>query len=443
MLRFQEGNTAMNDTRTAIVAGGGIAGPVAAMALRKAGIEATVYEAYQGTADGIGGGLSIAQNGLNALALLGADEAVRRIGEPMRGIAMYSWTGKRLALLGGSPGEPPQYFVWRPELYRALLDEAAGRGIRVEQGKRLVGLDDTGDAVTARFADGTSATADILVGADGIHSATRPLIDPAAPAPRYTGLVSFGGSLPATGLPPTGGIMHMIFGKRAFFGYWVDGDGSGGWFVNLPHRETTLAASRRVPAGEWLRRLREAFAADRGPALDLIRRTRPEDLLIVGPMEDIPTVPVWHRGRTVLIGDAAHATSPSSGQGASLAIESAVQLARCLRDLPHEQAFATYEGLRRERVEKIIAMAARTNRDKAAGPVARILRDLLLPTAMKLLAKPEKLAWQFGYTIDWAASATASPTPATPSRGYGRSWPRSARADQYGRSGDRSPTSHR
>jgi 2-polyprenyl-6-methoxyphenol hydroxylase-like FAD-dependent oxidoreductase len=116
----------------------------------------------------------------------------------------------------------------------------------------------------------------------------------------------------------------------------------------------------------------------------------------------------------VLIGDAAHATSPSSGQGASLAIESAVQLARCLRDLSHEDAFAAYVALRRARVERIIRMAARTNSDKAAGPIARVLRDRLLPIAMKLLAKPEKWAWQFDYRIDWdtpvagfGASATA------------------------------------
>src|SRR5262249_16164571 len=126
-------------------------------------------------------------------------------------------------------------------------------------------------------------------------------------------------------------------------------------------------------------------------------------LLVVGPMEDIPTVPTWSNGRMVLIGDAAHATSPSSGQGASLAIESAVQLARCLRDLPYGQAFAAYEQLPRARVEKIIAMAARTNSDKAAGPVARVLRDLLLPVAMKLLAKPEKMAWQYDHRIDWDA----------------------------------------
>jgi FAD-dependent urate hydroxylase len=155
--------------------------------------------------------------------------------------------------------------------------------------------------------------------------------------------------------------------------------------------------------------LREAFAADRTPALDLLRRTEVADLLIIGPMEDIPTVPTWSRGRIVLIGDAAHATSPSSGQGASLAIESAVQLARCLRDLPHQQAFATYEELRRARVEKIIAMAARRNSEKAAGPIARVLRDLLLPVVMKLLAKPEKMAWQYDYRIDWDAPVTSVP----------------------------------
>jgi 2-polyprenyl-6-methoxyphenol hydroxylase-like FAD-dependent oxidoreductase len=397
----------MTETPTALVIGGGIAGPVAAMALRKAGIEASVYEAYDTTADGVGGGLSIAPNGLNALEIIGAAGAVRDIGTPMTALVMQSWTGKRLAEFGAPPGLPAQQFVWRADLYRALYDEAARRGVRVEHGRRLVTATDTGDAVTARFADGGQATADILIGADGIRSTVRPLIDPAAPRPRYVGLQSFGALMSDTGLAPTGGKMHMIFGRRAFFGYQVNDDGSGGWFVNLPYGPMTLAEARAVAAERWLELLREAFAADRTPALELVRRTPAAGLLVVGPMEDIPTVPTWSTGRMVLVGDAAHATSPSSGQGASLAIESAVQLARCLRDLPHEQAFAAFEGLRRARVEKIIAMAARTNSDKAAGPVARVLRDLLLPVAMKLLAKPEKMAWQFGHRIDWDAPVTA------------------------------------
>jgi 2-polyprenyl-6-methoxyphenol hydroxylase-like FAD-dependent oxidoreductase len=396
----------MTDTRSALVIGGGIAGPVAAMALQQAGIQATVYEAYASTAEGVGGGLTIAPNGLNALEVIGAADAVRHIGMPMTAMVIESWTGKRLAEFGSLPDLPVSRFVWRAELHKALHDEAASRGVRTEHGKRLTTVTPSAGGVTAHFADGTQASADILIGADGIRSTVRPLIDPAAPRPRYAGLLSFAARMDDTGLAATGGKMHMSFGKRAFFGYQVFDDGSGGWFVNLPQQQPmTLAETRRKPASAWLGELRAAFAADRTPAPGLLDRTGPDALLIIGPMEDIPSVPVWSKDRMVLIGDAAHATSPSSGQGASLAAESAIQLARCLRDLPYQQAFAAYEHLRRVRVEKIIKMAARTNQDKAAGPVARLLRDLTLPVAMKLLAKPERMAWQVGYRIDWAAPA--------------------------------------
>lgn len=395
-------------TTTALVIGGGIAGPVAAMALRRAGIEAVVYEAYAGTADGVGGGLSIAPNGLDALGVIGAREAVERIGTPIEGMVMQSWTGKRLGEFDSPAHLTAMQFVWRDDLYRALYDEATRQGITVEHGKRLVGADDTGDAVRAHFADGTTASADILIGADGIRSTVRGLLDPAAPRPRYAGLLGFGARTPASGLPGTGGRMHMVFGKRAFFGYQIEEDSSAGWFANLPRREPmTRAQAVEFGADEWLRVLRDAFAEDRTPATRLIERTDPADLVITGALEDIPSVPVWSQGRTVLIGDAAHPTSPSSGQGASLAIESAVELARCLRDLPHDQAFAAYELARRSRVERIIAMAARTNSDKAAGPVARVLRDLLMPVAMRF-AKPEKFTWQFEHHIDWT-SPTAVP----------------------------------
>jgi hypothetical protein len=82
----------ITDTRTALVIGGGIAGPLAAMAPQEAGVEGTVYEAYHSTADGVGGGLSVAPNGLNALGVLGADEVVRRIGMPMTAMVIQSWT---------------------------------------------------------------------------------------------------------------------------------------------------------------------------------------------------------------------------------------------------------------------------------------------------------------------------------------------------------------
>ncbi|WP_426511954.1 FAD-dependent oxidoreductase [Dactylosporangium sp. McL0621] len=383
----------------AIVIGGGIGGPVAAMALQKAGIEATVYEAYDGTATGVGGALGLAPNGRQALAAIGADAAVAAAGRPMRAMVMQSWTGKRLAEFAAPERLPEQLLIWRSDLYRALYAEAERRGIRIEHGKRLVSLQDA----TATFADGSTAAGDILIGADGIRSTVRAAIDPGAPSPRYAGLLGFGARCPGDGLAPTGPKMHMVFGKRAFFGYQIEPD-EAGWFANLPHPTPMSAAeARSTPAEEWLRRIAELFRDDRTPAVEMVRRTRPEELVITGGLEDMPSVPVWHRGRVVLVGDAAHATSPSSGQGVSLAIESAVQLARCLRDLPVERAFATYEQLRRARVERIIKMAGRTNADKAAGPVARVLRDLIMPVAMKAFGDPERFAWQFDHPIDFDA----------------------------------------
>ncbi|WP_055528487.1 FAD-dependent oxidoreductase [Streptomyces graminilatus] len=391
--------------RTALVIGGGIAGPVAAMALRRAGVEAAVHEAYDHTADEVGGGMSIAPNGQDALDAIGAGDLVRAIGIPVTAMGLRSWTGKNLARFAPPDRLPAQRFVWRADLYRAIYDEAERRSIPIHHGKRLVTATDTGSGVTAHFADGTRASADILIGADGIRSTVRSLIDSAAPQPHYAGLMGFGARLERSGLPSSDGVMYLCFGKRAFFGYQVFGDSTAMWFANLPRRAPmTVAEAQAVGAEEWTRTLLAAFADDRVPALEMINRTEAGRLIVTGPMENMPRVPNWTRGRMTLIGDAAHAASSSSGQGASIAAESAVELARCLRDLPYDQAFAEYERLRRPRVERVIKAAARTNSDKAAGPVGRVVRDLVMPAAVKLI-DPEKMAWQFDHHIDWDAKA--------------------------------------
>ena len=156
--------------RTALVIGGGIAGPIAAMALQQAGIEATVYEAYAHTADSLGGGMTIAPNGQDALDAVGLGELLRPLGVPMTGIVMQDWAGRRLAEFGNPPGVPPMQLVWRADLYSSLHGEAERRGIRIERGRRLVDATETADGVTAHFADGSEATADVLIGADGILS---------------------------------------------------------------------------------------------------------------------------------------------------------------------------------------------------------------------------------------------------------------------------------
>lgn len=393
---------------TALIIGGGVAGPVAAMALQKAGIEATVYEAYPATGTAVGGGLSLAPNGLDALDVIDAGWRVRELGIPVTSMEMQDHAGRPLARFGNPPGVEPQQFVWRAELHRALAEEASARGIRTEPGKRMVRAVETETGVVAHFDDGTTATGDVLIGADGIHSAVRTLIDPDAPGPQYAGMVSFGGQVRGHGLPSTGGTMPMVFGEGAFLGYQVFDDGSGVWFVNVPSTEPTSAAQLRqqaTPAG-WLERLPALFADDRVPARQLIANTDPDDLVVVGPMEYLRPGAVWSRGRMVLVGDAVHAPSSSSGQGASLAIESAIQLARCLRDLPYGEAFAAYEAERRPRAERVIKETTRKNSGKTAGRIGRVVNAWAIRIFGKL-SKPEKLAWMFDYPIDWDAPVTA------------------------------------
>lgn len=389
------------ETGTAMVIGGGIAGPVSAMALQKAGIRATVYEAHPEQSDGVGGGFTLAPNGLAALAAVDLEALVRPFGRELTAFVLQDWKGRALAEFGNPPGVGPMRFFYRSDLYRELHDEARRRGIEIEYGRRLTGVREQADAVTAMFDDGSTATADVLVGADGIRSRVRTLIDPQAPAPYYAGLISFGARVSAAGEPGTAGKMPMIFGKHAFFGYQVFEDEGAGWFANLPSAEPlTAAEARRTSPEQWLEQLEQVFAEDRTPASRMIARTDPAELLVVGAMESMPKVPRWHRGRMVLVGDSAHAPSSSSGQGASLAIESAVELARCLRDLPPEEAFATYEAMRRPRVERIAKEAARKNSSKTAGPIGRVV----LAAALKVFArlnKPEKAGWMLDYRIEW------------------------------------------
>ncbi|KUJ65129.1 monooxygenase [Streptomyces albus subsp. albus] len=355
----------MGKVRTALVIGGGIAGPVTALALAKAGIRATVHEARATAADGVGAMLSLAPNGLDALRTIGAYDAVRAVGQPVPGVVMADGSGNRLAGFAGFPDLPATLAMNRADLFRALADRATAQGVPIAYGKRLVAAVETPAGTTATFADGTTATADILIGADGIRSTVRTLIDPDAPGPEYGGVLSFGGRSGGSAVRAEPGTMHFAFG-RAFIGYWRLPDDDVFWFASLPRTAPlTSAEVARVPAADWLARLRDLYVGH-VPGEALLARTDPGTLMAVGPMERMPSLPHWHRGRMVLVGDSAHAPSSSSGQGASLTIESALELARCLRDLPTpEAAFGAYERLRRARVEMIGAGAAAVNKVKA------------------------------------------------------------------------------
>lgn len=394
----------MTLVKTAIVIGGGIAGPVAALALGKAGIAATVYEAYPSPADGVGGTLALAPNGIAALRVVGADDAVTASATPI--IRQALAVGRKRIDLPGLADVSPLQVVHRSALYRALHDRAAAGGVPIEYGKRLVDAQETATGITARFADGSTTSADILVGADGIRSTVRSLIDPNAPGPNFTGVLGFEG-VARHEIDAAPGTMTFAFGKRGYYLYWPEPGGGTRWGVNLPQqRPMSLTEARAVPTSDWMRRLRAAYADD-DPGRDLMLTSSADELQVTGSLHIMPRVRHWHRGRMVLVGDSAHAPSNSSGQGASLAVESAVQLARCLRDLPDiASAYAAFERLRRSRVEKVAARAARINQAKAPGAVARALMPLLMPLLMKTAMNPEKtIGPEQRYVIDWDAPA--------------------------------------
>jgi 2-polyprenyl-6-methoxyphenol hydroxylase-like FAD-dependent oxidoreductase len=398
----------MPATRTALVIGGGIAGPVAATALTIAGIDADVYEARMSdpaSANGIGGSLALEPNGLAALRIVGADDAVRAAAVPIT-TSIMSIASKPGREMPAPRGLGPRQLIDRGALHRILRERAEQAGVRIHNAKKLIRVDERPDGVTAHFADGSTANADVLIGADGVHSTVRRLIDPHAPTARYLNLLGFEGLVddaPDTAhLQP--GTVTFAFGKRAYYLYWKGPDGRIGWGANLPSRQyLTLKQARGVAAEDWLHTLRATYADD-VPGARLAAETTSNTLQAVGGLHIMPPVPHWHRGRMVLVGDAVHAPSNSTGQGASLAMESAIQLARCLRDLPGApSAFATYERLRRPRVEKIAARGAKISHAKAPGPIAQRMMRLLLPVMVATMNLEKTMAAEQRYTIDWNA----------------------------------------
>ncbi|HEX5878592.1 MAG TPA: FAD-dependent monooxygenase [Actinomycetota bacterium] len=401
----------MTQPGTALVIGGGIAGPVAAMALQRAGIQATVYEAYPRGAEGIGIFLTLASNGIDALRTIDADKRAVAAGFPTPGIVLRSTTGKHLgtARTGLSlPDGTISHTMKRADLYQAICDEATARGIPVEHGKRLIDAEPAGDGVRAVFEDGSDATGEVLIGADGVHSAVRRLIDPDAPAPTYVGLINLGGYARGVHVEAEPGSYTLIFGKRAFFGYLLAPDGEVWWFANVPRgNEPARGEVEAITAQAWQRRLAELYAEDVGPAVRLVQAS--EIASKASSIHSIPHLPRWHRGRMVVIGDAAHAPTPTSGQGASLAVEDAVVLAKCLRDLPDpQQAFARFEALRRPRVERIIKVAARINSNKTARPLTRVVRDAILPVILRLTTNSKQVNQQYRYHIDWTTPTSST-----------------------------------
>lgn len=400
--------------RKAVVIGAGIAGPTVAVALRRIGMDVEVFEQLPPDADQRGSWLNFQANGLDALRSIGVGEWVEGIGYPVDAMSFVNGKGRIL-------GTIPMAFrredglssrmVPRAGLFVALADMARHHGVRVHHNKRMVEAFHTDAGVLARFDDGTEAAGDLLIGADGIHSKVRQIIDPAAPAPRYVPVLNSGEYIPDFHVDVPPGEFRMQFGTRAFFAWMNTPDGGTIWFANPPQKkEPPRGTLSGITDAQWRQRLHSLMDGDAGPAPAIIDATP-------GPVTgwatyDMPVVRNWHDGsRMIIIGDAAHAASPASGQGASLSLEDAVILAKCLRDVPDTgAAFDTFVALRRERVERIVADSHRASADKAAGPILRVIRDAVLPRKFRAAQKDggRSLRWLQGHHIDFEVPVAAA-----------------------------------
>jgi 2-polyprenyl-6-methoxyphenol hydroxylase-like FAD-dependent oxidoreductase len=335
----------------------------AALALHKAGLDAAVFEAHPDGAEDIGAFLTLASNGMRALAQVDASDAVTAIGFPLSTMRVLDGSGAELAHMPlGEAGDPLLRYrcLRRGELNAALQAAAARRGISVRHGARLASVEDGPGAVTARFTDGSTATGDLLIGADGLSSTVRRPIAPAA-QPCYAGEQVFYGY--TAGATPAGEPerITMVRGSAAAFGYTVSPAGETYWFARVAGEPLAANEIADGTSARWRELLVSLLRKDATPAADIVAATG--DRIMVTNATEMPLGTPWRSRRALLIGDAAHAASPATGQGASMALEDAVVLAKALRDAPDtDTALALYEALRRPRVEHNITVSGQISR---------------------------------------------------------------------------------
>jgi 2-polyprenyl-6-methoxyphenol hydroxylase-like FAD-dependent oxidoreductase len=388
--------------RKAIIIGAGIAGPVTAILLKKAGIDAQVFEAWP-YSTGIGGGLQIAPNGMHVLAEIGLADEIIRLGSIADSFDFYSQSGACLGSVNRNMKQrfgQPAVNMRRTSLNQAIVNKAWCDNVELFFEKRLVGIDDrAGQPVVAHFADGSSAEGDFLIGADGVHSAVRAHVIPDGPKPFDTGLIGFGGFVPRSLLDatPVGQRVETTFGQSGFFGYGFcgpDPDDGVMWWSTQPAHGIDAARFRAMSQDAIKRHLLSFHAGWHDPITQLLDAA--DDIVVTATL-DVATLPTWWRGRTLLIGDAAHATSPHAGQGASLALEDALRLSRLLQDGQDLAAtFAAFEAERRRRAERIVAIARRNGSSKREfSATGAWIRDRMIKLLLPVSAKG--MDWMYAY----------------------------------------------
>ncbi|WP_307822020.1 FAD-dependent monooxygenase [Streptomyces coffeae] len=358
----------------AIVIGAGIGGLTCAIALRRVGIEVAVYERAT-ELRAAGSGLSVMSNAVTALATLGIDLGLDKRGQVVESFTILDHRGRNIRDLPFKEVceqvGAPSVCLSRSDLQEALLDAAGDCSLHLGAAATGFETDDTG--VIVRFEDGSSAHGDILIGADGFHSAVRGrLVGPEAS--EDSGYVCWLGIVPFRhpGLAP-GSVRH----------YWGSGQRFG--LIDIGHGRFYWWGTKNMPAARshaWdgtKDEIAQVYADWADEVRAVIDATPPEDILAV-PSRDRTFLERWGDGPVTLLGDAAHPMLTTLGQGSAMAIEDAVVLAHTLAepgardDLP--LALRTYEDRRRDRTRAMVAASrSMSDLEQADTPAQRQVRD--------------------------------------------------------------------
>ena len=351
----------MNEAPKILIAGGGIGGLAAALALVRAGFRVEVHEQAHAMRE-VGAGVQLSANATRALAHLGVLDDLRATAVEAQGKEIRLWsTGQTWTLFDLGAESMRQYGYPYLTVYRPDLLGSLERGLRAADpgalrlGARAEGFEQDGDGVTLRLADGRAVRGDALIGADGIHSRVRAGLF-GADRPSFTGLIAWRGVVPMDRLPAH---LHRPVGTN-----WV---GPGRHVVHYPLRAGTLMnVVGIVERDDWKveswsaqgdpRELLRDFAGWHDDVQSLMRAIEAPFKWALATREPLMT---WSEGRVSLLGDACHPTLPMLAQGAAQAIEDGVVLARALAkhaDIP--AALRAYESVRVERTARMVRGSA-------------------------------------------------------------------------------------
>lgn len=366
--------------RRVLIAGGGIGGIATALALQQQGIDSVIFERAPHLRDG-GAGLHIFTNGMLALARLGVAGEVAKTA-PAQAVCHFATSTGRA--IGEYPvGQfierygQPTVAISRSHLHSILRDATTAR---IVTGAEVTGYTEHAHGVTLHFANGTTEDGDLLIGADGIRSTVRAQLLGPQP-PDYTGYIAWRGhaKMTPTEFPP--GTFRALFGPGTRFTYYDIAPGIVHWMsvANGPAGGTDEGTPEQT-----LTMLRARHAGWTNPVQQILEATVPDSILRSDVMDRKPD-PVWGHGRVTLLGDSAHAISFNIGQGASLAIEDALELAERLAapgtTIP--QALRAYETERQHRTRPMQLLAHRIG----------VIGSLQNPAAIWLRDRILKLAW--------------------------------------------------